>query len=189
MRKLAEQLVAQGREVHVLTRGGRSARPEEERHGVTVHRVAEPEWPTEDLQRFVNWVGHMNDDLPARGAQLGESLLSAACTPSTASPTCAWFPPSTSRSAWWCWRPRPLAARASSPTPAGCARSCPTPPSACASARDAVSLSAAVERVLTDEPLRAGLVSEAAEHVRRFDWADVARRTEALYEELAGAAV
>jgi len=32
-------------------------------------------------------------------------------------------------------------------------------------------------------------LTEAAEHVRRFDWADVARRTGALYEELAGAAV
>jgi glycosyltransferase involved in cell wall biosynthesis len=32
-------------------------------------------------------------------------------------------------------------------------------------------------------------VAEAAEHVRHFDWADVARRTEALYEELAGAGV
>jgi glycogen(starch) synthase len=58
----------------VLTRGGRSTRPEEDRHGVTVHRVAEPEWPRDDLQRFVAWVGHMNDDLLAHGARLGEAL-------------------------------------------------------------------------------------------------------------------
>ncbi|MBA3861881.1 MAG: glycogen/starch synthase, partial [Solirubrobacterales bacterium] len=74
VRKLAEQLVAQGREVHVLTRGGRSTQPQEDRHGVIVHRVAEPEWPKDDLQRFVAWVGHMNDDLLARGATLGEAL-------------------------------------------------------------------------------------------------------------------
>lgn len=71
VRKLAEQLVAQGREVHVLTRGGRCTRPEEDRDGVTVHRVAEPEWPREDLHRLMAWVGELSDDLLVRGSRLG----------------------------------------------------------------------------------------------------------------------
>jgi glycogen(starch) synthase len=40
------------------------------------------------------------------------------------------------------------------------------------------------ERLLGDDALRARLVAEAGEHVLRFDWADVARQTEAVYEEL-----
>ena len=43
VRKLSEQLVAQGHEVHVLTRGGGRLSAREDRHGVTVHRVREPE--------------------------------------------------------------------------------------------------------------------------------------------------
>jgi glycogen(starch) synthase len=57
------------------------------------------------------------------------------CARCTGSPTCAWCRRSTSPSAWWRWRRWPAAARASSPTPAACARSCPTRTSACASAR------------------------------------------------------
>ncbi len=41
-----------------------------------------------------------------------------------------------------------------------------------------------IERLLTDEALRDRLVTEASEHVLRFDWSDVARRTQALYDEL-----
>src|SRR4051794_36174470 len=48
VRKLAEQLVAQGTEVHVLTRGGGHLAAEEVRHGVIVHRVREPDFPKDD---------------------------------------------------------------------------------------------------------------------------------------------
>ena len=41
-------------------------------------------------------------------------------------------------------------------------------------------------RVLTDPALRDRLVTEAAEHVARFDWVEVAARTAALYTELTG---
>ena len=51
-------------------------------------------------------------------------------------------------------------------------------------ARDPRSLADAMERVLTDDELRAGLVAEAAEHVMRFDWADIARRTTGVYRGL-----
>jgi glycogen(starch) synthase len=53
--------------------------------------------------------------------------------------------------------------------------------------RDPRALGAMMERVLTDEALRDRLVAEATEHVRSFDWADVAARTEVVYGELAGA--
>ena len=42
-----------------------------------------------------------------------------------------------------------------------------------------------MERVLTDDVLRDRLVAEASEHVLRFDWADVARRTAEVYADLA----
>jgi glycogen(starch) synthase len=48
---------------------------------------------------------------------------------------------------------------------------------------DADHLGVMIERLLTDEPLRDRLVTEASEHVLRFDWSDVARRTLALYRE------
>src|SRR5688572_18961254 len=87
VRKLAEQLVAQEHEVHVLTRGDRErfrlpgdqlvprARlrrryVEEDRHGVIVHRVREPDFPKDDLDAFISWVDHMNDDMRAAGAEL-----------------------------------------------------------------------------------------------------------------------
>ena len=50
--------------------------------------------------------------------------------------------------------------------------------------RDPRSLARMVERVLTDEGLRRRLIAESAEHVLAFDWADVARRTAALYDDL-----
>jgi glycogen(starch) synthase len=74
VRKLSEGLVGQGVEVHVLTRGGGRLAAEEDRHGVTVHRVREPDFPKDDLDAFISWVDHMNDDMRAAGAQLAERL-------------------------------------------------------------------------------------------------------------------
>ena len=90
VRKLAEQLVGQGTEVHVLTRGvtspNASARNEllawqakplsaqEDRHGVTVHRVREPDFPKDDLDAFISWVDHMNDDMRAAGTELLDEI-------------------------------------------------------------------------------------------------------------------
>jgi glycogen(starch) synthase len=54
--------------------------------------------------------------------------------------------------------------------------------------RDPRSLAAMAERLLTDTELRERLVADASEHVLRFDWADVAERTAALYAEHAPAA-
>ncbi len=71
VRKLAENLVQQGVEVHVLTRGHEESPAEEERHGVLVHRVREPERPRE-LGEFVTWVEHMNADMLAAGVELGD---------------------------------------------------------------------------------------------------------------------
>src|SRR5258705_1643150 len=53
---------------------------------------------------------------------------------------------------------------------------------------DAEHLATMVERLLTDDALRERLVAEASEHVLRFDWADVARQTSALYAQLGRAA-
>src|SRR5271169_2240763 len=76
VRKLAEALVRQGVTVDVLTRGlgGRSEGDQPgvaELGGVTVHRVREPGWPR-DLDRFVAWVGQMNEDMLAAGEALAE---------------------------------------------------------------------------------------------------------------------
>jgi glycogen synthase len=51
-------------------------------------------------------------------------------------------------------------------------------------ARDPAAIAEVAERVLSDEALRRRLVAEAHEHVRRFDWDDVAERTAALYADL-----
>jgi glycogen(starch) synthase len=51
-------------------------------------------------------------------------------------------------------------------------------------ARDPVALGEMVERLLSDSGLRQRLVAEASEHVLRFDWADVADSTAAVYSEL-----
>jgi glycogen synthase len=72
VRKLSEHLVAQGVEVHVLTRGGGRLPAHEERHGVAVHRVPEPPFPR-DVTEFVRWVSTMNRDL----RRLGRELLRA----------------------------------------------------------------------------------------------------------------
>jgi len=71
VRKLSEQLVAQGTEVHVLTRGEETSPAEEEMEDVVVHRVREPERPSE-LGEFVAWVEHMNSDMLAAGVELGD---------------------------------------------------------------------------------------------------------------------
>src|SRR6185295_3788610 len=46
---------------------------------------------------------------------------------------------------------------------------------------DAEHLGVMIERLLTDTQLRDRLVAEASEHVLRFDWDDVARRTRGVY--------
>ena len=50
--------------------------------------------------------------------------------------------------------------------------------------RDTAALGAILERVLTDDEERAQMVAEAREHILRFDWGEVARRTQAVYAEL-----
>jgi glycogen synthase len=50
--------------------------------------------------------------------------------------------------------------------------------------RDPEALGAVAVRVLSDEALGRRLVAEAYEHVRRFDWGDVAERTAAVYADL-----
>ena len=52
--------------------------------------------------------------------------------------------------------------------------------------RDPEALGKMMEQVLTDSVMTERLVAEATEHVLRFDWNDVARRTAGVYEELAG---
>jgi glycogen(starch) synthase len=71
VRKLAEGLVMQDVEVHVLTRGLEECVPEEDLGGVIVHRVQEPERPR-DLGEFVTWVEHMNADMLAAGVEVGD---------------------------------------------------------------------------------------------------------------------
>ncbi|UJA19573.1 glycosyltransferase family 4 protein [Thermoleophilia bacterium SCSIO 60948] len=70
VRKLAEGLARRGTEVHVLTRGGEES-PRELREGVQIHRVREPNRPTE-LGEFVTWVERMNADMLAAGVELGD---------------------------------------------------------------------------------------------------------------------
>ena len=50
-------------------------------------------------------------------------------------------------------------------------------------ARDSASLATMMEKVLSDDGLRDRLVAEASEHILRFDWGDVARRTAEVYAE------
>ena len=50
VRKLSEALVELGVEVHVLTRGGEQATIEEQMAGVQIHRIVEPERPTDLAQ-------------------------------------------------------------------------------------------------------------------------------------------
>jgi glycogen(starch) synthase len=71
VRKLAEELVAQGIAVDVLTRGRESSPSCEHQAGVAVHRVCEPRFP-QDLDRFLAWVEQMNDDMLAAGKTLAD---------------------------------------------------------------------------------------------------------------------
>jgi glycogen(starch) synthase len=71
VRKLSEGLVAEGVDVHVLTRGDERLPAECEQEGVIVHRVREPRRPR-DLMEFVTWIEHMNSDMLAAGVELGE---------------------------------------------------------------------------------------------------------------------
>ena len=73
VRKLSEALVARGVEVHVLTRGGEESTVEQEIGGVQIHRIVEPERPT-DLAEFVTWVERMNSDMLAAGVELGDRI-------------------------------------------------------------------------------------------------------------------
>jgi len=50
--------------------------------------------------------------------------------------------------------------------------------------RDPASLARVAARVLTDDELGSRIVAEAHEHVREFDWADVAERTLEVYDAL-----
>ena len=52
--------------------------------------------------------------------------------------------------------------------------------------RDPRSLAQMMEWVLANPALRFRLVTEASAHVARFDWADVARRTDEVYDALSG---
>jgi glycogen(starch) synthase len=80
VQKLAEQLVANSVEVHVLTRGcedrganmdpvAKLAGADEISRRVHVHRVVEPSFPT-DMDRFLSWVAAMNRDMRALGSEL-----------------------------------------------------------------------------------------------------------------------
>ena len=69
--KLSQQLVRQGVEVHVLTRGSEESPALEERAGVQIHRLREPARP-QALSEFVTWVEHMNSDMLAAGVELGD---------------------------------------------------------------------------------------------------------------------
>jgi glycogen synthase len=73
VRKLSEHLVREGVEMHVLTRGGGRLPATEERHGVVVHRLDEPPFPT-DVKAFVRWVKAMNRDMRALGDQLADAI-------------------------------------------------------------------------------------------------------------------
>jgi glycogen(starch) synthase len=53
-------------------------------------------------------------------------------------------------------------------------------------ARDPRALARMAIRVLSDPDLEARLIVEAHEHVRRFDWADIAAETAGLYADMAG---
>ncbi|MFL5823762.1 MAG: glycosyltransferase family 4 protein [Solirubrobacteraceae bacterium] len=73
VRKLSEHLTADGVEVHVLTRGGGRLAVHEDRHGVVVHRVREPDFP-KDVTAFVRWVQAMNRDMLELGSELCRGL-------------------------------------------------------------------------------------------------------------------
>jgi glycogen(starch) synthase len=71
VRKLAEGLVREDVEVHVLTRGAPDTPRRETMAGVEVHRVPETSTPR-DLDAFLAWVDRMNADMVELGAELVE---------------------------------------------------------------------------------------------------------------------
>src|SRR5437764_4398289 len=71
VRKLSENLVREGVEVHVLTRRGGRLPAEGVRAWVMVHRVREPPFP-KDVNAFVRWVDHMNVDMRELALELCE---------------------------------------------------------------------------------------------------------------------
>jgi glycogen synthase len=71
VRKLAETLAFQGLDVQVLARGREEDPLEEEAGGVLIHRVREPQRPS-DLGEFVAWIEHMNADMLAAGVEAGD---------------------------------------------------------------------------------------------------------------------
>jgi glycogen(starch) synthase len=66
VRKLSEELVRRGVDVHVLTRGRGDAQIAS---GVRVHRLPEPATPR-DLDEFLAWVDRLNDDMLVAGRAL-----------------------------------------------------------------------------------------------------------------------
>jgi glycogen(starch) synthase len=72
VRGLSEQLVAQGVELHVISRGP-EATVDEEREGVIVHRVAQPAFPR-DIGAFLRWVAGMNREMSALADGLAAEL-------------------------------------------------------------------------------------------------------------------
>ncbi len=64
--RLAQELAAQGHEVHVVTRGTSGLPAETDRAGVRVHRVAGSPTPW-DLDAFLAWIDALNADLLAAG--------------------------------------------------------------------------------------------------------------------------
>ena len=81
VRKLSEQLVRDGVEVHVLTRGGGRLPAEADQHGVIVHRVRVGRWEggwgaqfPKDPSAFVRWVDAMNGHMHARAADLCDRI-------------------------------------------------------------------------------------------------------------------
>src|ERR1700727_1476115 len=73
VRKLSENLVQEGVEVHVLTRGSEHLPAREERHGVIVHRVTQPPFPR-DVKAFIRWVASMNETMAIAGTELDDEL-------------------------------------------------------------------------------------------------------------------
>jgi glycosyltransferase involved in cell wall biosynthesis len=51
---------------------------------------------------------------------------------------------------------------------------------------DVNAISTAIERVITDSPLRAALQAKSLERAKLFDWRETARQTLAVYEKVAG---
>src|ERR1700760_2889177 len=73
VRKLSENLVEEGVEVHVLTRGSEHLAPREERHGVIVHRVKQEPFPR-DVKGFIRGVATMNEPMATAGVALDDEL-------------------------------------------------------------------------------------------------------------------